>query len=95
MLMLYNRTYFPEEFLWRTFHSLALVAQIMDDGRYFDMDTMKIPTVPYTVIHSDIKPLNGKCLFNSHSLAERCRYPILCCQQFGVKRGQTVACHDL
>lgn len=55
-----NSTYLPEEFLWKAFHSMALVAQIMDDGKYKDIDTGAYDPVPLTLIHSDIKPLNSK-----------------------------------
>lgn len=41
---------------------MATVAQILDDGRYNDLETNAVPEFPLTLIHSDIKPLNSKWL---------------------------------
>lgn len=37
----------------------------MDDGSYDDLETGQKPRFPYILIHSDIKPLNSKCLSSS------------------------------
>lgn len=69
MLTLQNRTYLPEQFLWRLFHSLATVAQIMADGDYNNLDTGDWdPREPYDPIHVDIKPLNRKYFLSSQLL---------------------------
>lgn len=53
-------TYLPEEFLWRTFYSMAKVARLMRDAKLKELDMSATPTVPFVLIHSDIKPLNSK-----------------------------------
>jgi hypothetical protein len=74
-----DRTYFPEEFLWKAFHSMAQVAKIMEDGEYYDPETGVAPHVPYKLIHSDIKPLNGKSIPSSisHASCVNC-YRLFC-----------------
>lgn len=42
---------------------MALVAQIMAQGKFSDLNTGDMPDDPYVLIHSDIKPLNSKHLF--------------------------------
>jgi hypothetical protein len=60
MLTCLLRTYLPEEFLWKVFNSMAEVAEIMEDGRYKDINSGNFSHDPYVLIHSDIKPINGK-----------------------------------
>ena len=55
-------TYLPEEFLWRTFHSMAEAARLMRNGKFKELNMKATPTIPYVLIHSDIKPLNSKYL---------------------------------
>lgn len=59
-----DRTYFPEEFLWRVFHSMALVAQTMEKKEFSDLEKGRNngpSSGGYMVVHADIKPLNSKC----------------------------------
>lgn len=44
---------------------MAVVAQVMEQGNYRDLDDGTMPRFPYTLIHSDIKPLNSRCLLIS------------------------------
>lgn len=59
---LLDSTYLPEAFLWKIFHSMAEVAKIMKRGNFRELNLQSTPTVPYVLIHSDIKPLNSKYL---------------------------------
>ena len=49
-------TYFPEEFLWHTFHSFAKVALVMEQGPFTHPESLKPNNGP--VLHIDIKPEN-------------------------------------
>ncbi len=49
-------TYLPEEFLWHTFHSLAKVALVMEQGPFIHPESLEPNNGP--VLHLDIKPEN-------------------------------------
>lgn len=49
-------TYFPEEFLWHTFHSFAKVALVMEHGPFTHPESLEPNDGP--VLHLDIKPEN-------------------------------------
>jgi hypothetical protein len=53
--------------------------KIMEDGEYYDLETGVAPHVPYKLIHSDIKPLNGKSILSSlsHASCVKC-YRLFC-----------------
>ena len=92
MLTMSYRAYLPEEFLWKAFHSMAMVAQIMKERKFLDPETGAVPELPFVLIHSDIKPLNSKFLCSSVSVHKDVNAYWLFCSSF---RALSLADHEI
>lgn len=74
-------TYFPEEFLWHVFHSLAKAATIMEEGPFTHLESGD--PIDWSVIHLDLKPEN-LYLAQPDSVASFPNYPTIKVADFGL-----------